>query len=145
MSEKLIELIDTIAVLFLKIIIFVQNQNNNTMIQPKRLFDIPYYQLKNYPNPNMFVTKTDGVWKGVSTQQFLDHAMSISKGLIALGVKPGENVALVSNTRYEWNVMDIAIQQTGAIVVPLYPNISEGEYRYIMNDAGIRICVLAND
>jgi long-chain acyl-CoA synthetase len=141
----LIELIDTIAVLFLKIIIFVQNQNNHTMIQPKRLFDIPYYQLKNYPNPTMFVTKTDGVWKGVSTQQFLDHAMSISKGLIALGVKPGENVALVSNTRYEWNVMDIAIQQTGAIVVPLYPNISEGEYRYIMNDAGIRICVLAND
>jgi long-chain acyl-CoA synthetase len=141
----LIELIDTIAVLFLKIIIFVLNQNNHTMIQPKRLFDIPYYQLKNYPNPTMFVTKTDGVWKGVSTQQFLDHAMSISKGLIALGVKPGENVALVSNTRYEWNVMDIAIQQTGAIVVPLYPNISEGEYRYIMNDAGIRICVLAND
>jgi long-chain acyl-CoA synthetase len=93
----------------------------------------------------MFVTKTNGVWNGVSTQHFLDQAMAMSKGLIALGVKPGENVALVSNTRYEWNVMDIAIQQVGAIVVPLYPNISEGEYRYILNDAGIRICVVAND
>jgi long-chain acyl-CoA synthetase len=115
------------------------------MIETKRLFDIPYYQLKNYPNPKMFVSKKDGVWKGVSTQEFLDQAMKFSRGLIALGVKPGENVALVSSTRYEWNVMDIAIQQTGAIVVPLYPNISEGEYKYIMNDAEIRICVLAND
>lgn len=115
------------------------------MIQPKRLFDIPYHQLKSYPNSNMFVTKTQGVWKGVSTQQFIDHAMEMAKGLLALGVKPGENVALVSSTRYEWNVMDIAIQQAGAIVVPLYPNISEGEYRYILNDAGIRICIVAND
>jgi long-chain acyl-CoA synthetase len=115
------------------------------MIEAKRLFDIPHFQLKNHPNPNMFVTKTDGVWKGVSTADFLDQAMHYSKGLLALGVKPGENVALVSATRYEWNVMDIAIQQVGAIVVPLYPNISENEYRYIMNDAQIRICVLANE
>jgi len=115
------------------------------MIEAKRLFDIPHFQLKTHPNPNMFVTKTDGVWKGVSTADFLDQAMQYSKGLLALGVKPGENVALVSATRYEWNVMDIAIQQVGAIVVPLYPNISENEYRYIMNDAQIRICVLANE
>ena len=115
------------------------------MIQAKRLFDIPYYQLSTYPNPKMFVTKTNGEWVGVSNKEFLDEVMEISKGLIALGVQPGENVALVSSTRYEWNVMDIAIQQVGAIVVPLYPNISEGEYRYIMNDASIRFCVLSNE
>ncbi len=115
------------------------------MIEVKRLFDIPHFQLKNFPNKNMFVTKADGLWKGVSTEEFLDQAMLFSRGLLALGVQPGENVALVSATRYEWNVMDIAIQQIGAIVVPLYPNISENEYRYIMNDAQIRICVLANE
>lgn len=115
------------------------------MIEAKRLFDIPNFQLKTNPNPNMFVTKTDGIWKGISTADFIDQAMQYAKGLLALGVKPGENVALVSATRYEWNVMDIAIQQVGAIVVPLYPNISENEYRYIMNDAQIRICVLANE
>ena len=115
------------------------------MLEASRLFDIPHYQLKNYPNPNMFVTKTNGQWIGVSTAEFLDHAMRVSKGLFALGVKAGDNVALVSNTRYEWNVMDIAIQQVGAIVVPLYPNISEGEYRYIMKDASIQLCVLSNE
>ncbi len=115
------------------------------MIEASRLFDIPHYQLRNCPNTRMFVTKINGQWIGVSTAEFLDHAMRVSKGLIALGVKAGDNVALVSNTRYEWNVMDIAIQQVGAIVVPLYPNISEGEYRYIMNDASIQLCVLSNE
>lgn len=120
-------------------------QNSLIMIHATRLFDIPYYQLKTHPNERMFVTKTNGVWNPLSVQNFLDKAMAYSKGLMAMGVKAGDNVALVSGTRYEWNIMDIAIQQVGAIVVPLYPNISEAEYRYIMNDAGIQLCVLAND
>ena len=114
------------------------------MIQAKRLFDIPYYQLSQYPNPNMFVTKTKGQWVGLSTKQFLDQVMLVSRGLIAFGVNKGDNVALVSNNRYEWNIMDIAIQQIGAIVVPLYPNISESDYKYILNDAGIKLCVVSN-
>ncbi len=115
------------------------------MIQATRLFDIPYYQLNTHPNDNMFVTKHEGQWKGMSTREFLDQVMLVSRGLIAMGVEEGENVALVSNNRYEWNIMDIAIQQIGAIVVPLYPNISEKDYSYIMNDAEIKLCVVSNE
>lgn len=115
------------------------------MLDSKRLFDIPHNQLKKYPNDRMFSYKENDQWVAVSTQQFLDVTMSVSKGLIALGVEPGENVALVSPTRYEWNVMDIAIQQAGAIVVPIYPNISESDYEYIFNDANIKICILADE
>ncbi len=115
------------------------------MIEPTRLFDIPHFQFKNHPNDKMFVTKKGAKWEGVSTKEFIDHVMSISKGLIALGVQAGDNVGIVSKTRYEWNVMDIAIQQVGAIVTPLYPNISENDYEYIFNDAKIKICVLEND
>lgn len=114
------------------------------MIDAKRLFDIPYHQLTSYPNEKMFSTKINGEWKSVSTKQFLDDSMAISKGLVAMGVQPGDKVGIVSNTRYEWNVMDIGIQQTGAIVVPFYPNISESDYKYIFNDAGIKICVVAD-
>ncbi|MFN5844424.1 MAG: AMP-dependent synthetase/ligase [Flavobacteriia bacterium] len=114
------------------------------MIQANRLFDIPYYQLNQYPNQNMFVTKTKGQWLGMSTKQFLEQVMLVSRGLIAFGVNKGDNVALVSNNRYEWNIMDIAIQQIGAIVVPLYPNISESDYKYILNDAGVKLCVVSN-
>lgn len=69
----------------------------------------------------------------------------MSRGLIAKGVAAGDRVGIVSGTRYEWNVMDIAIQQVGAIVVPFYPNISESDYRYIFNDAGIKLCVVGDD
>ncbi len=114
------------------------------MISSTRLFDIPSYQLEKYPNSKMFVTKTNGEWVGISTQEFLNQVMIVSRGLIAFGVAKGDNVALVSNNRYEWNIMDIAIQQIGGIVVPMYPNISENDYKYIFNDAEIKLCVVSN-
>lgn len=115
------------------------------MLEATRLFDLPHLQLKKYPNQKMFVSKRNGNWEGVSTQDFLSQAMGISRGLIALGIEPGDKVAIVSPTRYEWNVMDIAIQQVAAIVVPIYPNISAKDYNYIFNDADIKLCVVADE
>jgi long-chain acyl-CoA synthetase len=114
------------------------------MIQAERLFDIPYYQLSAHPNENMFVTKTNGAWSGISTSYFIEQTLLFSRGLIAYGIQKGDCVALVSNNRYEWNIMDIAIQQIGAIVVPLYPTISESDYKYILNDAKAKICIVSN-
>lgn len=114
------------------------------MDNPLRLFDIPYYQLEKYPNKNMFVSKINGNWIGISTQDFVKEANTISKGLIGLGVQAGDKIGLVSTNRIEWNIMDIAIQQVGAIVVPIYPNISTNDYKYIFNDAEIKICTVGN-
>jgi long-chain acyl-CoA synthetase len=114
------------------------------MLTIDRLFDVPRHQLKNYPNPNMFVTKTKGIWVPLSTSDFLDAAMNVSRGLISLGVAAGDRVAVASSNRFEWNVLDIAVQQVGAILVPLYPNISESDYRFILNDAGVKICIVSN-
>ena len=115
------------------------------MIASKRLFDLPHHQLKNCPSDKMFVTKTDGKWIPVSTEGFINEVIETAKGLIAYGVQAGDNVGIVSKTRYEWNVMDMAIQHVGAIVVPFYPNISESDYEYIFNDAKINLCVLENE
>jgi len=93
----------------------------------------------------MFVTKVSGNWIGISTEDFIDQVNRVSRGLVAYGVQEGDNVAMASNNRYEWNILDIAIQQTGAIVVPLYPNISEADYKYILNNAGIKLCVVGNE
>ncbi len=111
----------------------MQNMN-----QVKRLFDIPLYQQSNFPKQEMFVTKRNGVWEPISTDAFMDQVNVISKALLALGVAVGERVGLVSSNRVEWNMLDIAIQQIGAIVVPIYPNISAADYKHIFNDAGIR-------
>jgi len=115
------------------------------MIDKLRLFDIPYYQLQNNPNDNMFVSKKNGNWNSISTKKFLDTTMDLSMGLIALGIKKGDKVGIISSTRYEWNLMDISIQQIGAIVVPFYPNISEKDYLYIINDSGIKLCIVENE
>lgn len=115
------------------------------MSEVKRLFDVPTYQLKNFPNSAMFVTKQEGVWIPMTTEEFVNSTNQISKGLLELGISVGERVALVSPNRVEWNILDIAIQQVGAIVVPVYPNISEHDYTYIFNDAGIEYAFVGGD
>ena len=109
-----------------------------------RLFDLPYHQQKNYPNSKMFVSKVNGNWEGLSTNEFLLRAMEVSKGLIALGINPGDKIAVASSNRVEWNILDIGVQQAGAILVPVYPNISENDYRFIFNDASVKICIVSN-
>ncbi len=114
------------------------------MFYAKRLFDVPYHQVKNYPNATMFVTKIAGDWIGTSTQQFLDEVMLVSRGLIALNVQKGDRVSVSANNRVEWNVFDIAVQQIGAILVPLYPTSSESDYSFIINNASVKLIVVSN-
>lgn len=114
------------------------------MDQITRLFDIPYYQLERFPTDDMFVTKTAGRWVSMSTATFLAQTNEMSKALIALGIERGERVALISTNRVEWNIMDIALQQIGAIVVPLYPTISSEDYKYIFNDSAMRYAFVGN-
>lgn len=114
-------------------------------METKRLFDIPYLQLKKYPKEDAFTMKINGKWEKTNTQTFVDRARKLAKGLIALGVQPGDRVGLISPNRLEWNIVDIAIQQAGAINVPIYPTISESDYQFIFIDAHIKVCFLAGD
>lgn len=114
------------------------------MNQVKRLFDFPYYQMSNYPKDRMFVTKREGVWEPLSTQQFLEQVNELSKAFVAMGIVPGEKVAIISPNRVEWNMVDIAALQIGAVVVPVYPNISSTDHAYILNDCGARFVFVGN-
>lgn len=115
------------------------------MEKVKRLFDIPYFQLENYPKSDAFSHKVEGKWISYSIQDVIDKANLFSRGLLALGVKPGDKIALISNNRPEWNIADIGILQIGAIDVPIYPTISEADYKYIFNDAGVKFCFVSDE
>jgi len=116
------------------------------MDEIKKLFDIPYYQLKHCPQEKALGRKTADGWKFWSTQEFVDDANRVSRGLLKIGVQPGDKIALISYTnRPEWNVMDIGLQQVGAIGVPVYPTISPREYEYIFNDAGVKYAFVSMD
>jgi len=109
-----------------------------------RLFDLAYLQYNIAPDFPMFSFKKDNEWVQVSNTQFIEQVNETSKGLIALGVQPGEKVALISENRIEWNILDFAIQQIGAVVVAIYPNISTLDYTYIFNHAEIRKCIVSS-
>ena len=114
-------------------------------IDIKRLFDLPYYQLETYPLERSFSSKIDGKWEGVSSQELVDQANLVSRGLLAMGIKPGDKVGMISNNRYEWHIMDIGILQIGAINVPIYPTIGASDYEYIFNHSEIKIVVVSSD
>ncbi len=116
------------------------------MNAPQRLFDFPKFQLANFPMDLMMTSKVGGEWTTYSTQEFVDAMNNLSKGLMALGVEPGDKIALIAhNNRCEWNICDHAILQIGAIDVPIYPTMTETDYEYIFNHAEIKYCFVSND
>ncbi|MBZ9778829.1 long-chain fatty acid--CoA ligase [Psychroflexus sp. CAK8W] len=111
----------------------------------KRLFDFPYYQLEQYNLEDALVTKYNGVWKSTSSKEYIEQINKISRGLLRLGVKPNDKIALISsNNRTEWNIMDIGIMQLGAQDVPIYPTISEEDYAYVLNHSESKFCFVSD-
>ena len=111
-----------------------------------RLFDFPYYQLEKHALKEALVSKKNGEWIKTSTQEYIDKANTISRGLLRLGVKPNDKIAVISLTnRTEWNIMDIGILQLGAQNVPIYPTISEEDYAYVLNHSEAKFCFVSCD
>ena len=110
-----------------------------------RLFDFAHYQLKKYNLPKAFNTKYNGEWVATSTQEFIAKGNAISRGLLKLGIKPNDRIAVIStNNRTEWNILDLGILQIGAISIPIYPTISKEDYEYIFNHAEVTHCFLSD-
>jgi len=115
------------------------------MKEIKRIFDVPKYQMDNFPQKISIAGKENGKWVTYSTEEYIKKANLFSHGLLKLGIKANEKVAIVSNNRPEWNIVDIGTLQTGAIDVPVYPTISEADYKFIFNDAEIKYCFVSNE
>lgn len=111
----------------------------------KRTFDFAHNALKNFSRDDMFVTKYEGKWEKTSTSEFTALGNKISRGLLKLGIKPGDKIALITTaTRTEWAVMDLGIAQIGAITVPVYPSISPDDYNFIFNNADVKYCFVSD-
>ena len=117
---------------------------NPVMKDITRLFDFPYYQLETYNLEKAMVTKYDGEWVSISTQEYLNRANAMSRALLRLGVSANDKIALISlNNRTEWSIMDTGILQLGAQTVPIYPTISEEDYAYILNHSESKYCFVS--
>ena len=121
------------------------------MTEPKRLFDCLEYNLERSPIPDMLAAKENGKWRTYSTQEVKDTVDRISAGLIRLGIGHGDmsaenrdKIAILSKNRPEWLMVDLAVQQIGAILTPVYPTINVNELEYILSDAKVKV-VFVND
>ena len=114
-------------------------------MKPSRIFDILSIQVEVHPLDKCLSDKRNGKWKSLSTQKYYESVNLISAALIEMGVKPQDKIALISTTnRSEWSIMDMAILQAGAISVPLYPNISSDDYKYILNHSESIYCFVSD-
>lgn len=112
-------------------------------MEVKRVFDLlPYYK-EHFPYQKVALAgKQNGKWREYSIDEYIELSNILSGGLIELGVKPQDKIAVISGNRPEWNMLDMAITQIGAVMVPIYPTISEADYKIILNNCEPEICIL---
>jgi len=118
----------------------------------KRLFDAVTHQLENFPKNDMLAAKENGKWKTYSSQQVADTVNKLSAGLVSLGVKANDftpessdKIAIISNNRPEWVFTDLAVQQVGGILVPVYPTTNPNELAFILNDAAVKFIFVSSE
>ncbi|MCG2620581.1 long-chain fatty acid--CoA ligase [Arthrobacter sp. I2-34] len=87
------------------------------------------------PAAALYARKQDGVWTDVSTAELLGQVSALAKGLVAGGLRPGERIAVISKTRYEWTLVDLAGWFAGAVVVPIYETSSAHQVQWILQDS----------
>ena len=118
---------------------------------PTRLFDFLEWQLQKFPQEDMLAAKENGVWRKYSTQEIKQITDSLSMGLLKAGIgyqdgsiEGRDKIAVLSNNRPEWLILDLAVQQTGAVLTPIYPTISVNELEFILNDASIKLVFVSD-
>lgn len=109
-----------------------------------RLFDLlANYKEKFSKKEDALAGKENGKWVKYSINQYIAYADLISYGLMKLGVGKGDKIATISNNRPEWNFVDMGILQIGAVHVPIYPTISESDYKHILSHSEVKYIFVA--
>lgn len=116
------------------------------MTQTSRLFDCMDVQAAN-PLPDLMAAKRNGVYVPMSTADVHRQVNELCSGLLAKGIaahdgstEGRDKIGILSNSRPEWIITDLAVQRSGAILVPLYPNIALSEMEGIFNEAEVKGC-----
>ncbi|CAB4553234.1 MAG: AMP-binding protein [Actinobacteria bacterium] len=102
----------------------------------ENITDLLLNRVKKTPNIPLFaIEKTTGVWTNVSAKDFLEQVEDLAKGFIAAGIRPGEAVAIMSRTRYEWALVDYALWFAGAVSVPIYETSAPAQIEWVLSDS----------
>lgn len=116
-----------------------------------RLFDFVAKRVAEAPDAVMLAGKEKGIYRTYTCREVWDAVGKLCGGLLSLGItnevlqpEQQEKIALISPNRPEWLMVDVAVQQTGAVLTPLYPTVSAADFVYVMNEAAVQILFIAN-
>lgn len=109
-----------------------------------RIFDLVENLKTNYEDKNVLVAKKDGDWVYYNVSEYLKFSKQFALGLMALGFKKGDKVVTVTNNRPEWNFVDMGMSMVGVVHVPIYPTISDEEYRFILKHSDARLLLISD-
>jgi long-chain acyl-CoA synthetase len=107
------------------------------------LADLPFHVLGRHPKGMLVGQVRQGVIAGESTREWFDRIRDVALGLELLGVLRGDRVVIMSESRPEWLIADLAILSLGAVTVPVYSTTSPGKARYIVHDSGARVAFVS--
>src|SRR5215213_8808286 len=88
--------------------------------------------------------RADGKWHNTTAERFIERVKNCALGLAALGIRPGDRIALLSENRPEWSIVDMAILSLGAINVPIYTTQAIDQIDYILSDSGAKAIFISN-
>ena len=115
------------------------------MKEVTRIFDLLELYKDEYRSiTDLLNVKKDGAWVKYSAADYVNYSRWVSLGLLSLGIGKGTRVATLMVNCPEWNFIDMGLLQIGAVQVPIYPTISEDNYRYIFKDAEIEYLVFSD-
>jgi long-chain acyl-CoA synthetase len=109
-----------------------------------RIFDILEKQKNSLPLDDALCSKVDGAWKKTSSFEFWEKASRVSYALWTMGIQKDDKVAVISNNRPEWNILDMGMLQAGVVNVPLYTTLSAQETQFILKDSGARLIFVSD-
>jgi long-chain acyl-CoA synthetase len=112
--------------------------------EPATLVDVFNGVAREHKRPDTLNYKKTDRWLSISSDEMLVRAKLIAAGLHAIGVKRGDRLALLSESRVEWTLTDAGSIFAGVIDVPIYPTLTPSQVRYILNDSGSCVLVLEN-
>ncbi|MFG3504798.1 AMP-dependent synthetase/ligase [Streptomyces sp. NPDC047821] len=107
------------------------------------LADIPFDNAREAPaDPVLSRKSPDGTWSDVPAADFAAEVLAVAKGLVAEGLRPGDRLAIMARTTYEWTLLDFAAWAAGLVTVPVYPTSSAFQARWILQDSGAVACAV---
>lgn len=114
------------------------------MSQPETIARLFRDAARRYDRPVVLASKRNGAWVSISHRELVERVRQVSAGILDLGLQKGDRVAILSESRPEWTIVDLGTVSMGGALVPIYPTLTADHVAFILSDSGARVCVVSD-